>query len=144
MSRALRPARVAPRALTQRVSARLPCLGTVKGVRGAITRNLRLLLSPLGYLAFVAAMAALSAAAWLLGDKHELGYFSGRLAQAVWRYPEVTRRGVQVAWMAWVVLLVLALSPLDPLSTRWDEVLLVAVAFAVLWRRLFGDRRVER
>jgi hypothetical protein len=113
-------------------------------VSGAITRIVRQLLSPFGYLAFVAAMAALSTAAWLLGDKHELGYFSGRLADAVWRYPEVTRRGVQVAWMAWGALLVLALSPIDPLATRWDEVVLVGVALAVLWRRLFGDRRVER
>ncbi len=105
---------------------------------------LRFLLRPLGYLAFVLALAALSAAAWLLGDRHELGFFSGRLAQMVWRYPEVTRRGVQMAWVAWTTLLVIALSPLDPFSTRWDEVALVALALAVIWRRLFAARQVER
>jgi hypothetical protein len=106
-------------------------------------RALRLIALPFGYLAFVLALAALSAAARLLGDDHELGFFSGRLAQAVWRYPEVTRRGVQMAWTAWTVLLVVALSPVDPLTTRWDEVVLVALAVAVLWRRLFVDRQVE-
>lgn len=105
---------------------------------------LRLLVRPLGYLIFVIALAALSGAAWLLGEKHELGFFSRRLADMVWRYPEVTRRGVQMAWLAWATLVVLALSPYDPFATRWDEVALVAVALVVLWRRLFGDRQVER
>jgi hypothetical protein len=109
-----------------------------------IVRASRLVVLPLGYLAFVCALAALSTAAWLLGDRHELGFFSRRLAQAVWRYPEVTRRGVQMAWLAWAALLVVALSPVDPLSTRWDEVVLVAVALAVVWRRLFAGRQGER
>jgi hypothetical protein len=107
-------------------------------------RVFRLALLPFGYLAFVVALSALSSAAWLLGEKNELGFFSGRLAQAVWRYPEVTRRGVQMGWLAWAALLVLTLSPLDPLSTRWDEVVLIGLALAVLWRRLFADRQVER
>jgi hypothetical protein len=107
-------------------------------------RALRLIALPFGYLAFVLALAALSAAARLLGDSHELGFFCGRLAQAVWRYPEVTRRGVQMAWTAWVLLLLVALSPFDPFTTRWDEVVLVALGLAVLWRRLFADRQAER
>jgi hypothetical protein len=106
-------------------------------------RALRLVALPFGYLAFVVALSALSTAAWLLGDKNELGFFSGRLADAVWRYPEVTRRGVQITWLAWTALLIVALSPVDPLPTRWDEVVLVGVAFAVIWRRFFADRRVE-
>src|SRR5947209_16577059 len=106
-------------------------------------RLLRLVALPLGYLAFVVALSALSTAAWLLGDENELGFFSGRLADAVWRYPEVTRRGVQIAWLAWTALLIVALSPADPLTTRWDEVVLVGVALAVIWRRLFAVRRVE-
>jgi hypothetical protein len=106
-------------------------------------RLLRLIALPFGYLVFVVALSALSTAAWLLGDENELGFFSGRLADAVWRYPEVTRRGVQMAWLAWTVLLIVALSPLDPLPTRWDEVVLVGVALAVFWRRLFADRRAE-
>jgi hypothetical protein len=106
-------------------------------------RVLRLAVLPLGYLAFVVALSALSTAAWLLGNENELGFFSGRLADAVWRYPEVTRRGVQMAWLAWTALLIVALSPVDPLPTRWDEVVLVGVALAVFWRRFFADRRVE-
>jgi hypothetical protein len=109
-----------------------------------ITRALRLVILPLGYLAFVIALAALSVAARVLGDEHELGFFSGRLAQAVWRYPEVTRRGVQAAWVAWAVLLIVAISPIDPLSTRWDEVVLAALALAVVWRRLFAARQAGR
>jgi hypothetical protein len=107
-------------------------------------RVLRLVALPFGYLAFVVALAALSLAAKLLGDDHELGFFSGRLARTVWRYPEVTRRGVQVAWLAWAVLLIVALSSLDPLATRWDEIVLIAVALAVLWRRFFGGRQAGR
>lgn len=105
---------------------------------------LRLVVRPLGYLAFVIALSALSSAAWLLGQENELGFFSGRLADAVWRYPEVTRRGVQMAWLAWTALLIVALTPLDPLPTRWDEVVLVGLALAVIWRRFFADRQVER
>jgi hypothetical protein len=111
---------------------------------GSMVRVARLVALPFGYLVFVVAIAALSTSAWLLGDRHELGFFSGRLAEAVWRYPEVTRRGVQMAWLAWTVLLVLALSPIDPLATRWDEFVLVALGLAAAWRRLFGDPRAGR
>jgi len=108
-------------------------------------RLLRFLLRPFGYLAFVLALTALSSSAWLLGDRDELGFFSGRLARMLWRYPEVTRPGVKVAWLVWVVLFALALSPLDPVtSSRWDEVVLGVAALVVVWRRLFGERRVER
>ena len=105
---------------------------------------LRLATRPFGYLAFVVALGALSTAARLLGRENELGFFSGRLAEAVWRYPEVTRRGVQMAWLTWAGLVIVALSPLDPLPTRWDEVALVGFAVAVIWRRFFADRPVER
>ena len=104
----------------------------------------RLIALPLGYLAFVVALAALSATAWLLGERHELGYFSKRLAETVQRYPEVTRRGVLVAWLTWAALLAIAVSPIDPLATRWDEVVLAAVGFVALWRHVFADRRVGR
>jgi hypothetical protein len=104
----------------------------------------RFLLRPFGYLAFVVALLALSGAARLLGETHELGFFAGRLARTVWRYPEVTRRGVQMAWLVWAVLFGVALSPIDPLATLWDEVALGAAALIVLWRRLFGEHRTER
>jgi hypothetical protein len=99
---------------------------------------------PFGYLAFVVALAALSASARLLGDEHELGFFAGRLNEMISRYPEVTRRGVQIAWLAWGVSIGLALSPVDPIASRWDEVLLGALALGVLWRRTVGARRVGR
>ena len=106
---------------------------------------LRLIARPFGYLAFVVALAALSTAAKALGDRDELGYFTGRLAQMIWRYPEITRRGVQMAWCAWAVAFAVALSPYDPLtSTAWDEVGLVAVAMGVLWRRFVAAHRAER
>jgi hypothetical protein len=102
---------------------------------------LRVLVRPFGYLAFVVALAALSAAARLLGETNELGFFAGRLARMMWRYPEITRPGVQMAWVVWFVLFAVALSPADPLATDWDEIGLVAVALGVLWRRLAdGDR----
>lgn len=104
----------------------------------------RLLVRPLGYLLFVISLAALSGAARLLGDRHELGFFSGRLAGMLWRYPEVTRRGVQVAWLAWATLFAIAVSPLDPIATRWDEVALGAVALAAVWHWLVGGQRAER
>src|SRR5215831_5593606 len=103
--------------------------------------RVRFCLRPFGYLAFVLALAALSVTEKLLGEKHELGFFAGRVAQRIWRYPEVTRRGVQTAWVAWGALLALAVSPVSP--THWDEVALAAVALAVLWRRFVG-RRVAR
>jgi hypothetical protein len=104
----------------------------------------RILLRPFGYLAFVLALASLSVAAKLLGDKDELGFFTDRLAAMLWRYPEVTRRGVQIAWVVWAVAFLIALPPLDPLSTPWDEVVLGAVAMGVLWRRTFVARRAGR
>src|SRR5437763_16550098 len=93
----------------------------------------RLLARPVGYLAFVLAIAALSLAARLLGDRDELGYFTGRLADTIWRYPEITRRGVQAAWVVWTVAFLTALPPLDPLATPWYEVVLGAAAIPALW-----------
>ena len=93
---------------------------------------------PFGYLAFVLALAALSASAKLLGEKQELGFFAGRLNETIWRYPEVTRRGVQMAWLGWLALLGLAASPIDPVASRWDEALLALVGLGVLWHRSFG------
>lgn len=103
--------------------------------------SVRLLLRPLGYLAFVLSLLALSGAAKVLGDKDELGFFSARLARTLWRYPEVTRPGIQTAWVVWAVLFAIAISPFDPLSTRWDEVVLAAGALVVLCRRFFGGSR---
>lgn len=103
-----------------------------------------MLVRPFGYLMFVVALLALSGAARLLGETHDLGFFAGRLARTVWDYPEVTRRGVQMVWLGWAVLFVVALSPLDPLATVWDEVALGAVALIVLWQRLFGGTRAGR
>ena len=97
---------------------------------------------PFGYLAFVAALAALSTAARLLGRNNELGFFAGRLNSMIWRYPEVTRRGVQMAWVMWIALFLLALSPLDPIASRWDEVSLGALALGIVWRQAFAERRV--
>ena len=99
----------------------------------------RILLRPFGYLAFVVALAALSGTAWLLGDSHELGFFAKRLGGIIWRYPEVTRRGVQTAWVVWAALFVAAVSPVSP--THWDEVGLAVVALLLLWRRLAGGHR---
>jgi hypothetical protein len=127
VSSAERPARAARRA------------GIARGIRTGVLACTR----PFGYLAFVLSVAGLSAAAKLLGDEHELGFFAGRLSGMIRRYPEVTRRGVQMAWLAWCALLAVALSPLDPIPSRWDEVLLVALGLGVLWRRSAGDRRVE-
>ncbi|MGO9320733.1 MAG: hypothetical protein ACLQBY_08045 [Solirubrobacteraceae bacterium] len=110
-----------------------------RDLRGGLLACMR----PFGYLAFVVALWALSAAARLLGEEHELGFFAERLNRMIWRYPDVTRRGVQMAWLVWVVLFVLAISPYDPLATAWDEVALAALAAGVLWRQRFG-RRVGR
>jgi hypothetical protein len=105
----------------------------------ALARTARALvracLQPFGYLAFVVALGALSSAARLLGDEHELGFFAGRLSDMIWRYPEITRRGVQMAWLAWAVLLAVAVSPADPITSRWDEALLLVLAACVIWRR---------
>jgi len=99
---------------------------------------------PFGYLVFVAAVAALSLASRLLGDDHELGFFSGRLNEMIRRYPEVTRRGVRMAWCVWIAAFAVAISPFDPIASRWDEVLLAALAAGLLWRRAFGARRAGR
>jgi hypothetical protein len=112
-------------------------LSAAYGVRDACAALLR----PLGYLAFVVALGALSSAARLLGEEHELGFFAGRLNDMIWRYPEVTRRGVQMAWLVWAALFLVAISPVDPISSRWDEVLLVALAIWALWRHLVVSRR---
>jgi hypothetical protein len=103
----------------------------------------RIITRPLGYLMFVVALAALSGAAKLLGDRDELGFFSDRLATMLWRYPEVTRPGIQMAWFTWAVLFVVAISPLDPIATPWDEVALGAVALLGLWHRFVGGHRAE-
>ncbi len=99
---------------------------------------------PFGYLAFVLALGALSTTARLLGDEHELGFFAGRLNRMIWRYPEVTRRSVQTAWLVWIVLFGIAISPADPIASRWDEVLLGALALFVVGRRIGAGRPVER
>jgi hypothetical protein len=114
----------------------------VEHAANRLVELIRFSLQPLGYLAFVLALGALSAASALLGDSHELGFFAGRVSRMIWRYPEVTRRGVQIAWLAWAVLIVLAVSPVSP--THWDEVVLGALGLAVLWRRAFGARRAAR
>jgi hypothetical protein len=121
---------------------------TLRAGCAALTREsralLRACLRPFGYLAFVVALAALSSAARLLGDEHELGFFAGRLSRMIWRYPEITRRGVQMAWLVWIALFAIALSPADPITSRWDEVLLGAFAACVVWRQKGGGRRVGR
>jgi hypothetical protein len=106
-----------------------------------LAQLMRLLLRPIGYLAFVLALATLSLTARVLGEHNDLGFFAGRLARMLWRYPEVTRPGVETAWVVWAVLFALALSPIDPLATQWDEVALAAVALfsaahagAAAWR----------
>jgi hypothetical protein len=104
----------------------------------------RIFLRPLGYLAFVVALGALALAARVLGEKDELGFFSARLAKMLWAYPEVTRRGVQTAWLVWAVLFVVAVTPMDPIATPWDQVVLGAVALGVLWRRFSGGHQVGR
>jgi hypothetical protein len=104
----------------------------------------RAIVRPLGYLAFVVALVALSGAARLLGDRDELGYFSGRLARLLWRYPELTRRGIRIAWLSWAVLLGVAVSPIDPIASWWDEVALVAGGLVAIWPRLFGESPAER
>jgi hypothetical protein len=116
---------------------RRPCAADLRNGVRACTR-------PFGYLAFVLAVAALSVSAKLLGEEHELGFFAARLSGMIRRYPEVTRRGVQMAWLSWCALLALAVSPIDPIPSRWDEVLLAALGLGVLWRRTVGGHRVER
>jgi hypothetical protein len=104
---------------------------------------LRVLGRPCGYLAFVCALVALSSASRLLGETDDLGYFTGRLSRALWSYPEITRRGVQMAWTVWGALFGFAASPLDPLATWWDAVALAALAAVVLWRLLLNGRHAD-
>jgi hypothetical protein len=104
----------------------------------------RTVLRPVGYLMFVVALAALSGAARLLGERDELGFFSGRLASMMWRYPEITRPGVKAAWLTWAFLFAVAVSPLDPIASRWDEVALAGLAVALLWRRFVGGKQAGR
>jgi hypothetical protein len=99
-------------------------------------RWIRLALRPVGYLAFVVALAALSVAARLLGEQDELGFFTSRLSKVLWSYPEVTRGGVQAAWLLWALLFAIALSPVDPIPSWWDEVALGALALGAAWRRV--------
>src|SRR4029077_952402 len=87
-----------------------------------VMNALRVILRPVGCLMFAVSLLALSSAARLLGEDDELGFFAGRLSGTLWRYPEVTRRGVQMAWLVWAALFALAASPLDPIATPWDEV----------------------
>jgi hypothetical protein len=101
----------------------------------------RFLVRPIGHLVFVIALLALTGAAKLLGEKNQLGVICGRLAQAIWRYPDVTRPGIRVAWVLWALLLVVTVSPLGPLATRWDAVALGAIGLSALWRRFFAARR---
>jgi hypothetical protein len=109
-------------------------------IEGRAMLLLRPLLRPFGYLAFVIALAAFSATAWLLGEEHELGFFASRLSRTVWRYPEVTRRGVQLAWLVWAVLFLVAASD----DTPWDERALGALAVIALWRHFAARRRATR
>lgn len=115
-----------------------------ESVGKSIVCLVRLLVRPFGYLAFVVALVARAGAARLLGETNERGFFTGRLAQTLRCYPEVTRRGVQTAWLVWPVLFGVALTPIDPLASPWDEGALGAVGLIVLWRQLFGGHRAER
>jgi hypothetical protein len=115
------------------------------GLNQRLLGALRFVVRPLGYLAFVLALASLSAAAKLLGNKDELGFFTDRLSSMLWRYPEVTRKGVQIAWVVWAIAFLVAISPYDPLTTTpWDEAALAAVAMLVLGRRTVVARRAGR
>ena len=118
----------------------------MRGAAGAssllrsIGAAVRFLLRPFGYLAFAIALAALISCARLLGERNELGYFAARLSDTLRRYPEVSRRGVQTAWVAWALLLLAAISPLDPLATDWDEVVLGAVGALIAVCSLYVRR----
>jgi hypothetical protein len=107
-------------------------------------RIVQLVVRPIGYLLFVVALMALSGAARLLGETHELGFFSSRLARTLWRYPEITRPGVQMAWVAWAVAFVVAISPVDPIASSWDEIALAVLALLALGHRFAGAQRAGR
>lgn len=102
---------------------------------------LKLVARPLGHLAFVIAVLALSGAAKLLGENSQLGVISRRLSDSMWAHPDVVRPGIRIAWVLWALLLVVALSPLDPHANRWDAVVLLALGLGAVWRRLFASRR---
>ncbi len=106
----------------------------------AIGAAVRFLLRPFGYLAFAIALAALISCARLLGERNELGYFTARLSDTLRRYPEVSRRGVQTAWVAWALLFLVAISPFDPLATDWDEVVLGAAGVLIAVCSLYARR----
>ena len=78
--------------------------------------RLRCFVRPLGHLTFATAVLMLSATGWLLGERDDLGFFASRLARTIRRYPEVTHRGFQVAWLVAAFTIGFALSPLDPLA----------------------------
>jgi hypothetical protein len=94
-------------------------------------------------MAFGLALAMLWATSRLLGERHELGFFSARLHEMVGRYPEVSRWGVQTAWIIWSLLFALAISPFDPIASSWDEVVLAGLALLVCCHRLVAGRRDE-
>jgi hypothetical protein len=95
---------------------------------------------------FVAGMLLLALAAGLLGEDHELGYFSSCISRSVWRYPEVTRRGFQVIAAIFLLLAVLAFTPpdIDGLSPAgwgprgwglgWDGLAYLAIAIVAARR----------
>jgi hypothetical protein len=111
------------------------------GVLRALRATLRMILRPVGSLAFVAALGVLWMSGRLLGAHDDLGFFAQRLHATITRHPEVIRQGLLMAWLLWLFAFVLALSPLDPIASRWDEVLLGGLAVNVLWRRELGLRR---
>jgi hypothetical protein len=105
---------------------------------------LRFLLRPVGQIAFLISVLALSCCRRLLGEDDELGFFAGRLSGAIWRYPEVLRGGMQIAWIFWAALFATALSPIDPIASRWDEVVLAPLPALALWHRFAAAHRGAR
>jgi hypothetical protein len=101
----------------------------------------RLVVRPIGHALFVTAMLVLALAAELLGDDHELGYFSSCISRRVWRYPEVTRRGFEVIAAIFLVLAAVAFTPpdIDGLSPTgwglgWDGLAYLAIAIVAARR----------
>ena len=146
--------RVLPRPVSRQTDAARPRGSTEYVFGGVFARSMagsvqhmrlvRTVLRPVGYLLFVTALAALSTAARMLGERDELGFFSSRLASTLWRYPEVTRPGVRAAWLTWALLFAVAVSPLDPIASSWDEVALGGVACVALWHHFFGGKQAAR
>jgi hypothetical protein len=110
---------------------------------GLLLKPLGFLIRPLGYLAFGAALLLLWVAARVLGEKHELGFFAGRLHGMVSQFPEVSRWETPAGWFMWALLFALAVSPLDPIASRWDEVVLLVIALLVCLRRIAVARQAE-